>query len=130
MEFIWVFSEGQSSLIKWWVSLIVSSNTIFNACLVQGVAHTNKDGYILRWATLMGKKMCFLIQALVAFYKLQLFWSIILLQTKTKINGDLYPCILEVCKRIFIPSEEDEDMTWLLRRLLFLRASPWVSWGQ
>ena len=38
-------------------------------------------------------------------------WSIILLQTKTKINGDLYPCILEVCKRIFIPSEEDEDMT-------------------
>jgi hypothetical protein len=120
------YSDGQSSLIKWWVSLKVSLNAIFNACLVRA-AHTNKDGCILRWATLTGKKMCFLVEVLMSFYKLRLLWSIILLQTKPKIKWDLYLCILEVHKKSFMPSGEDEDMTWLLRRLLFLRSSPWIS---
>ena len=75
---------GQSSLSRWWVSLLLNLNAIFGACLLWDVVQTIKACWFLKWATSMGKKTCLLYQFLGSFRKDHI--HLVLLHIKSKSN--------------------------------------------
>lgn len=96
---------GQSSLIRWWMSLILSLNDIFSACLLCGVVQIASRSWIfLQWATSTCKKnACLLISKLTI--RIKSFWSIVLLHIKAK-SSKTCTHLFSKTIRIIMPSEK------------------------
>ena len=93
---------GQSSLIEWWVSLIMSLNANFNNMFGQGVIHTTTNACSLQQTTPMGDK-CFLFQASNDIYLILKKTFIALFSFKwIEIEQDLHLSILEIVTSLHV----------------------------